>query len=648
MEIGGPYDKFRFVVLINIEDVVHDVVEYVHAKNVPSLISKMEIISLERYPTLSSFALNGELLSVTMINPAAICSYIRRKELVIQELYDEMNELQSIDMFDEPQAKSLAERLISYLKTIKVGNYSGNGVMWCPENYMGDETELDQGDNENFEDYTRRLICTHIKSHRLPMINLSTIDENKGSMLMQIIDGISSVIYNDCIKEAQQTHYVSLFKGKRDLGYHGLRVLMAEEFRCVKNDEPIDRNSKFIFTEDHLKDMNLIKTPEDAKNVLRYYVGDFLDEMDLSQTYITGSAIAASIIKTTVCEKVYSKSYTKEIMIDILYPKVITEIPDVYIDILKTENVNLWNIEAISEEEGVMTKGDVVINFKIRPGADVDLAIDMNVSDDEYCAIAQRHFDVISKYYPYVKIKQYTKPKGDWNYMIYTDDPAYIPVFRTVEIYRSSFRNICSHHVGAVRGCYTSKWSESPKFYLTASAVYTSENSSSPNYHYFAGRKSRPQDIIVKYMMRGIQVADQILNNIIHAYKDDKNILLSQFPFYEGRNIPYSIFSSPIEYEFIYEKQQARIRKQQEKAERKRLREERRNNRPPSYRETINVEDYEFDRREYIRQLNNEGIFYNIDNTVTLLSSNNGIPTPSTIELPQTNVTEQLENLKWI
>lgn len=87
--------------------------------------------------------------------------------------------------------------------------------------------------------------------------------------------------------------------------------------------------------------------------------------------------------------------------------------------------------------------------------------------------ITQRHFDVIRHYYPYVKIREYTKPKGDWNYVIYTDDPRYIPVFRTVEIYRSSFRNICSNHVGAVRGCFTSRWSQRPEFYLTSSAVMT-------------------------------------------------------------------------------------------------------------------------------------------------------------------------------
>jgi len=141
----------------------------------------------------------------------------------------------------------------------------------------------------------------------------------------------------------------------------------------------------------------------------------------------------------------------RELVIDILYPKVLTQLDSRHIERVRNDNINLWNINAISISEGTMTKGTELITFTIKSGSDFDISIDNTVSDEEYRQIVQKHFEVISRYYPYVKIREYTKPKGDWNYVIYTDDPVYFPVFRTVEIYRSSFRNICSHHVGAVR-----------------------------------------------------------------------------------------------------------------------------------------------------------------------------------------------------
>ena len=300
---------------------------------------------------------------------------------------------------------------------------------------------------------------------------------------------------------------------------------------------------------------------EEAHERLQFYTGFYLKDLDLSKSFITGSSITASLINTSIDDHLRSW----EDRIGLLYPKVLTQLNDDDYIFLTHENITLWDIRALSKDEGIMTKGDRKISFTIKEGSDVDIAVDNTVSDDEYQQIAFGHFEVIKRYYPYVKIQQYIKPKGDWNYIIYTDDPLYIPVFRNVEIYRSSFRNICSHHVGSVRGCFTSRWSDKPQFYITASAMWTSLYHATPNYHYFAGRKSSPQDIIIKNIQRGINISDAVLCDIIKTYTNSNNIEFSPFPFYRGFNVPYSVFSASLEWPYI-QKSLLRKKKKNEKA----------------------------------------------------------------------------------
>lgn len=446
------------------------------------------------------------------------------------------------------------------MKSIRVCNYSGEGVFWLPENYLreGEDSEVAREDGEKYDDYMRRSICAHIKCRRLPMAHIIPIDPDRVTMMIELIDSLNNYT-NNIIRHVAQSHFAPLLRSRWNINDNALKTLMADEFRCVKNEEHIDGNSCFIFDESHMKIIEKTVPIDEAHDRLLYYVGDYLQDLDMSRSFITGSAITACLIKTSVDRKINSW----EERIDILYPKILTEFQPKVLEILRNENITLWNIQAISENKGVMIKGQQSHSFTIKSGSDVDIAVDNTVSDEEYHRTAQGHYDVIKRYYPYVKLRQYTKPKGDCNYVIYTDDPRYIPVFRTVEIYRSSFRNICSHHVGAVRGCYTSLWSpeNTPMFYLTASAMWTSAHNSTPNYHYFAGRKSNPQDIIVKNMQRGVYVSDDILSDIITNFINEKGITLSHMPFYYGVGVPSSVFSASYEWpEYQQLKRERQIR----------------------------------------------------------------------------------------
>ena len=550
-KLGTEFDRFVYVSLFTPDFIFVKIVPFMYARNITGVFQQLKIMEAGRFPILKEYSVNGELLYMLTANAELIIRLVQGQMDTIPLIYQELRDYRELGPVSHDTTKQLEDRLITFFKRIKVGNVNGESIYWLPENY-GDDPDMDEVENGDFEDYIRRVICGHVKNRRLPMAHLLHVPSEHIPMVQEFIRELPRV---SCF--IQQSHFAPLFRDHPHLTSNGLKTLMCEEFRCVKNDEKISGDAPFVFTDEHLTGNRKTVSPGEARTNLRYYIGDYFDELDLSQSFITGSAISASIIKSGWAHG----EFTRELLIELLYPKLITKLNTEDETRIRNDNINLWNTMAISESEGVMVKGPDNIHFTIKPGSDVDIAIDNTVSDEEYRAIVQRHFDTIKRCYSYVKIREYAKPKGDWNYVIYTDNPDYIPVFRTVEIYRSSFRNICSHHVGAVRGCFTSRWSEKPQFYLTASAVWTSLHTSTPNYHYFAGRKSNPQDVILKNMCRGILVADEALSQIMHLYKEHNHIKSARFPFYEGRNVSYSIFAAPLEYPLVRDKIERENRK---------------------------------------------------------------------------------------
>ena len=559
-------DKFTHVIVCDPEGVAVGGVPYMYARNISYVTKNMAIVPSQTHPTCGKFSVRGELLQVTSHNPQAIFSLVAKQDAVVPNIHEELYDLQKLDSFDVESTRAMVNRLVCFLKSIRLQDSYGDSLYWAPENYQEEGEECEQMNGEAYEDYTRRAICSHIKSAPLPMTRITPISDDRLDMMSEIMDLFHNT--HDVIEEGiSYTHFAPILRNSKNIRRSALRTLMSEEFRCIKNDEYVDGNSCFVFNESHMRKVKGTVPVDEAHERMGYYVGDYLRDLDMSHSFITGSAITACIIKTGVDEKI--EHWDKRI--DVLYPKVLTTFDPIVHESLKNENVALWNIRAVSQTEGLMVKRGESVSFTIKDGSDVDIAVDNTVSDEEYRQIAQGHYETIKRYYPYVKLREHTKPKGDWNYVVFTDDPLYIPVFRTVEIYRSSFSNICSHHVGAVRGCYTSLWSDTPQFYLTASAMWTSMHRSTPNYHYFAGRKSNPQDIIIKNMQRGIGVSDERLRELIDEYIDRKNIVLSHMPFYCGIGVPSSVFSASLEwkeYRDIVLAREARRRRKVSKAAR--------------------------------------------------------------------------------
>jgi len=630
-EYENGYDKFSHIIICNISGNPIKAVPYIYVRNIPYLFETINTAPKESYPEYGEYAIKNVVLCINSLNPHIVCSLIERREKTLLELYQELRELEQLDMLDEKSAKSLSNRLIIFMKMMKLCNTSGKGIFWLPENYMGDgggETI-----NTDDEDSMRKAICKHIKHLLLPMARIIPSSDNNNMILNELLNSLDN--YNNISNYVASSHFAPILRNRSNFNKNiMLKTLMAEEFRCVKNEEYIDGNNLFIFNESHMKVWESTVPNEEAHKRLQFYTGYYLKDLDLSKSFITGSSITASLINTSIDYDL--KSW--EDRIELLYPKVLTQLNDDDYIFLKHQNITLWDINAVSKETGIMTKGDRKISFSIKEGSDVDIAVDNTVSDEEYQQIAFRHFEVIKQYYPYVKIQQHIKPKGDWNYTIYTDDPLYIPIFRTVEIYRSSFRNICSHHVGSVRGCFTSRWSDSPQFYITASAMWTSLYHATPNYHYFAGRKSTPQDIIIKNIQRGINISDEVLCDMIKYYTNTNNIEFSPFPFYRGFNVPYSVFSASIEWPYI----QKSLLKEQKKEKSLLYRNEKQILRSKNALEQQRNTDLAVIRRnQFIKEqkLKNEEIIREAERASFLNSTN------QEINIPHINLTENIYNL---
>lgn len=550
------YDKFVYAHLIDNNGIFVTKVLFMFIRNlVPNNTIKIENVN------------NEDILIITCNNVGSLLKLYEKRMNTINELYEEILMFESLnnkEIMDPISYKKIykdfnnyvLDKLRTYMNTLQITNDKGEPIMWLPENYMGsDITEPE--DKSVYEEYIRQKICEYIKGTKLPMVNIIQLDDAyKVEYIINFL-GLNepkseNEIYDyhpeDTLRFMYNTHYAYIFRSNIKYRRNVYSTLMADEFRCIKNNITITPNNSFILSQTHLSESRLINIDQCLKNI-NYYVGSYLKDLDLSKSFITGSTITASLFNNRLKEYKDFFSSNDELFkywIDSMYPILLTSLEPHHIDFIRKDPIN-WNINVLSHELGQLEKNNINIPFKIKSGSDVDIAIDDTVSDLEYQSIVENHFNVIKKYYPFVKIISYPKPKGDFNYVIYTDDPKYITTFRQVELYRSSFNNICSHHVGSVRGCYTSRWSDKPQFYLTASAAFTLEKSASPNYHYFAGRKSNPQDVIIKNLQRGIAVSNLDIIHIIDEYMQKQNIIVSELPFLLGNNVNYSIFNLPFE-----------------------------------------------------------------------------------------------------
>ncbi|MFA6166478.1 MAG: hypothetical protein WC700_07685 [Gemmatimonadaceae bacterium] len=342
-----------------------------------------------------------------------------------------------------------------------------------------------------------------------------------------------------------------------------LQYFLAEEFtratyRAARSESGrVTGASPFVFTLDEVLALGVNNAPAsvaEATKRLDIFVGGYLADLDLSRTFITGSSIAASLIVTNVergefgCHTRHSdnrspslrlRDYTKYIRS--LYPTLRTtprNLKDYHqvlavatcAHFMKPSPQKETMPQVIVMKEGSEYVADVSVLYTttndptptlfhatldIRGGADVDMAVDVE-TNEEFDRIARQHYETIRAKWPCAVLTKVprsvddpTDPRHNW---AVTWDPSIDPTlanvarlseFRSVEIYRASFDHIVTHHVGMVSGAYTAAFGSPPQFYMSARLVSSMANLATPNYYYFASRKTTPLDVILKYRARG-------------------------------------------------------------------------------------------------------------------------------------------------
>lgn len=395
---------------------------------------------------------------------------------------------------------------------------------------------------------------------------------------LKMMKSIDLSIIRGCLEFEFWGHFIPLVKElKIDWvnieAQNALRLFMEDESYWVNDREKEDQitpKNHFIFNDnDELFQVAFNTTKERSERSLNNFVGGYLSDLDLSKTFITGSSMTYSLFNNqrtkinndaehrikNLNERILPREkLSKAQALKILYPVIVTKFSDhdlKAVSKLRDTQQNDVEIQLTTSEKGYVVVDGQKVPFTVKSGSDVDMAIDDSLSLEAYEKVVLGHYEVIKRHYPYAKIKSYLTQSGRTNYTIYTSDPKYVPTFRTVELYQANLGRVCSHHVGTVRACYT-KYKGENRFFATASALLTSLSGQSPNYNYFIGKKSNPQDIIIKNINRGFSSASYQIMKLIVEYCLQEDIVVSNLPFLRGRNLPFSIYAYKYESEVYY------------------------------------------------------------------------------------------------
>jgi hypothetical protein len=278
----------------------------------------------------------------------------------------------------------------------------------------------------------------------------------------------------------------------------------------------------------------VLHPPAAAVANLDDYLGGYLGALDLSRSYITGSAAMSSALRP----EVYGIYANHKDFLSSHYSATYTTVADDKIHPLRSRIHNhTWVIgtpppftfedaepEAEPEAgapsrtframrwraEPGQPNSEFTVNFEVVAGADVDIAID--AEGDEFDSIALGHFDAIKACFPLAVLVRVVREKSHMFRVVSAGAHGAEQHFREVEMYPASWAEICTHHVGMVRLAFTAALPDAsgalpadpcPEFHLAASCLKAAVARASPNYYYFASRKTTPQEIMLKYAARG-------------------------------------------------------------------------------------------------------------------------------------------------
>lgn len=344
----------------------------------------------------------------------------------------------------------------------------------------------------------------------------------------------------------------------------------SEEHPKTRMEQPYHEriifNPKTVF---NVTELNYTRVnAEKAIGRLKKYVGQYIDELDLTKSFITGSGIAYSVspfdeqgeFPCTYTEPIDWKGY-KEIMNKVY--EICMNGKFVCNPIVKLEQGNTVSVTLNCVPSGQPARNDRKSEARSRPrrtygrrgresmmndvdesdvkndnkseskvveadpsailfkfemnlisGADIDMGIETE-SVEEFDTIVQKHYTIVKKYHPHAKLRKEERSKK-YYYQIYTDDPDYIVGFRKIDMFMSTRKEVLTWHLYPVRGMYT-VMNGILSLYLSASCIYGITNHDMDYFCYFKSKIQSPEEIVLKYLQRGFYIS--VPRNII----DDLN-----------------------------------------------------------------------------------------------------------------------------
>ena len=340
-----------------------------------------------------------------------------------------------------------------------------------------------------------------------------------------------------------------------------LRIIVNEEIMTVTSDiqpnmseisnetkqSKIPLNMNVLFDVNHLCYTRLIPEYQTCVQRLKQYIGPFMDDIDLSKSFITGSCIAyASSCHNNIND--FPCIYT--VPIDwIKYREIMGNVNDrdyrssaVYQISAELKSINTVGIiikpipyqrrapahilipglhqDQKDEEKNKylpnMNSPTYQFEMNITGGADIDIGVETE-SVDEFDTIAQSHFDAVKKHCPYAKMKKEFRAAKGYYYQIYTDDINFITSFRKIDIFMSRRAEVLTWHMYPVRGMYTVV-NGTKSLFLSASCIYSRYQHDADYSCYFKSMRQSPEEIILKYLQRGFYF--QMPSNIVSGMNE--------------------------------------------------------------------------------------------------------------------------------
>ena len=294
-------------------------------------------------------------------------------------------------------------------------------------------------------------------------------------------------------------------------------AVAAYDYETEREQDALSIKSKFVFSLDAaypfattaLGAMHALHAPEDARANLNNFLGGYLNDLDLSQSFITGSAAMSSVLRP----ECYGMFASHADFLGSYFPATCSDMAPIDIHNLIQMGRNpcysgtpLFTIKTVEPpqqgpdgssasrafKEMRWSKGNPIyariIPYEVVPGADVDIAI--AEKGQKFEQIVRAHFDVIKMCFPSATLVRVERGRSGIMYRVVSAKaPGIEKGFRVVEMYPASWAHICAHHMGMVRLAYTAPHADEPgalptknvpKFFLTASCLKSAIQRSTP------------------------------------------------------------------------------------------------------------------------------------------------------------------------